>query len=559
MPRLVKIEVNGIPLEVSDDINLIQAAELTGVSIPHYCYHPGLTAGGTCRMCQVEVEQHGRKSLVIGCATMAADGMKIFTNSEPVKKQQRLVLELLLQNHPLDCPICDDAGECKLQNYYMEYGLHDSRIELEEKHHKHKILDIGPTVVLDSERCVLCARCVRFCREIVGTGELGIFGQGMTSEMMIIPGKPLDNPYSGCVVDLCPVGALTDKDFRFKRRVWYLKKVPSICQGCSRGCNIEIHYETHRSYKAADRRIQRLKPRYNERVNEWWMCDQGRYGYHKVDAPNRLLYAQTRTSNGKGSPDTKRVLQEAARAIKAAKEKHGTKSIAVIGSPKSSNEDIYLLQRLFSKHLGVNHLDVSLKFEPTGEEDDILRKADLSPNRRGAFELGIRSTAKGWLSGDDILKNALAGEIRVLIVVRHNLRLGLSEASLQRLGNLDYLLFLGEHDSPMVSIAHGVIPIAAWAERDGTYTNFQGRVQQTQQAFSPLGQTLPEWQIWKLLASEMGLTIKAKTTSDVFADLSRNVAAFGKLSWGELAPSGAMLAGVPKPPYRKVQTSNPLE
>ncbi len=552
------IEINDKPVEVPGNINLIKAAEFAGVSIPHFCGHPALSVAGSCRMCQVEVEQRGRKSLVIGCSTTVADGMKIFTDTEPVKKQRRLVLELLLQNHPLDCPICDDAGECSLQNYYMDYGLHDSRMELEDKHHKHKNIDLGPTIVHDAERCVLCSRCVRFLREITGTGELGIFGQGMTSELSGLPGKPLDNPYAGCVVDLCPVGALTDKDFRFKRRVWYLKKVPSICQECSRGCNIEIHYEMQRDYKAPGKRIQRLKPRYHEKVNEWWMCDRGRYSYHNVDAPNRLVVAQLRKSNGHGPPDIKLVIQEVAQAIKKTKEKHGTKSIAVLGNARSSNEDMYLLQRLFSKHLGVHNLDVTLKSEPTSEEDDILRKADATPNRRGAFEIGVQSS-KGRLSGDEIVRHALSGDIRVLIVVRHDLSRALSEEQLRKLGSLDYLFYLGEHVGTMTDISHGAIPMAMWAEREGTYTNFQGRVQRTTPAFPPLGQALPEWEIWKMLAGEMGLTIKAKMPKDVFTDLTRNVAAFKELTWEDLVPSGKMLAWVPEPPHRKVQTSTPLE
>ncbi len=556
MPR---IEIDGISVDVPPDINLIEAAKMAGIEIAHYCYHPGLSVAGSCRMCQVEVEQNGRKAVVIGCSTTVADGMKISTTADPVRKQRQMVLELLLQNHPLDCPVCDDAGECDLQNYYMKYGLHDSRMDLGDKYHKHKVLDIGPTVVLDSERCVLCSRCVRFCQEITGTGELGIFGQGMTSELLALPDVPLDNPYSGCVVDLCPVGALTDKDFRFKRRVWYLKQAPSICQLCSRGCNIDIHYETHRAYKAPTRRIQRLKPRYNRLVNEWWMCDRGRYSYHEVDLPDRLTRAQVRGSNGDRAPDVKRVLQEAARAIKNAKEKHGTKSIAVLGSAKSSNEDLYLLHRLFGQHLGVQHLDVALKSEPTGEEDEILRKKDLTPNRRGAFEIGVRPIGGDRLSGDDIVKAAEAGEIRVLVVVRHDLSLTLPPERLSRLGNLDYLLYLGEHEGPMTGIAHGTLPIAMWAEREGTYTNFQGRVQRTSQALQPLGEALSEWEIWRMLAAEVGLTIKVKTPRDVFTDMTKNVAAFRGLTWEGLVPWGSMLSGVPEPPYRKVRTSTPLE
>ncbi len=554
-----RIEIDGKSVDVPPNINLIEAARAAGIEIPHYCYHPGLSVAGSCRMCQLEVEQNGRKALVIGCATTAAEGMKISTTAERVLKQRQMVLEFLLQNHPLDCPICDDAGECELQNYYMKYGLHDSRVELAEKYRKHKVIDLGPTVVLDSERCVLCSRCVRFLQEITGTGELGIFGQGMDSELLTIPSVRLDNPYSGCVVDLCPVGALTDKDFRFKRRVWYLKKVPSVCQACSRGCNIEIYYDIRHPYKGPGRRIQRLKPRYNHFVNEWWICDRGRYSYHAVDAPDRLTTVQTRSSNGDSAPNIKRVLQEAARAIKNAKEKHGTKSIAVLGSANSSNEDLYVLHRLFTQHLGVHHFDVSLKSEPSGEEDEILRKADLAPNRRGALEIGLRPAASGKFSGDNIIRAALAHEIYVLIVVRHDLSLVLRPEDFNRLGNLDHLLYLGEHESPMVGIAHGVIPIAAWAERDGSYTNFQGRVQRTTQAFPPLGQARPEWEVWRLLGAEVGLTIKAKTAEEVFAELTKNVAAFRGLTWESLIPSGRMLAGVPEPPYRKVRTARPLE
>ncbi|MFH1009706.1 MAG: molybdopterin-dependent oxidoreductase [bacterium] len=381
----------------------------------------------------------------------------------------------------------------------------------------------------------------------------------MTSELMTIPAAPLDNPYAGCVVDLCPVGALTDKDFRFRRRVWYLKRVPSLCMECSRGCNIEIHYDTERPYKAPSRRIQRLKPRQNRLVNEWWICDRGRYSYHAVDLPDRLTTAQIRASNGDRAPSIQRVLQEVARAIKTAKEKYGTKSIAVIGSTKSSNEDLYLLSRLFAQHLGMQHLGVSLKSEPVGQEDDVLRKSDLTPSRRGAFEIGFRPPTGGKLSGDDILKVALARDIHILVVVRHDLSLALPSEHFSRLGNLDYLLFLGEHGNATAGIAHGVIPIAAWAEREGTYTNFQGRVQRTTRAFPPLGDALPEWEIWKFLGTEVGLTIKAKTAEEVFSDLVKNVSAFRGLSWDGLAPSGKMLVGAPEPPYRKVQTSRPLE
>ncbi len=555
-----KIEIDSKPVEVPAGTNLIEAAKLLNIEIPNYCYHPGLAVVGSCRMCQVELEHNGRKSVILGCNTPAADGMKITTNSESVHSLRASVLEFLLQNHPLDCPICDDAGECDLQNFYMRYGLHDSRVDLLEKIHKHKVHDVGPTVVLDSERCVLCSRCVRFCREIAGVDELGIFGHGMESELMNPPGRRLENDYSGNVVDLCPVGALTDKDFRFKRRVWYLERTPSICTGCSRSCNIFIDWAAERRYKDPQRRIQRLKPRYNRMVNEWWMCDRGRYSYHSVDAPDRLLVPRTKAeTNGHSPLSVEHVVQFAAEKIKNAVAKHGPQSVAVMASSNSSNEDLFLLRSLFRDTLNVESVDVNLSREDRGKQDEILMRADLTPNRRGAQEFGLSSTDAKGVSGDDILSAALEGDYEVLIVVHHDLSRMLSAKDLTKLDkSCDYILYLGTHENGMAQVADDVIPIAMWAERDASYTNFQGRVQKTVKPFEPLGEAVVEWEVWQRMAGLLGATWNYQSAEQIFDGIGGSVLSFKGLTWEGLGSMGKMLMGVPEPPYRKVQSDKPM-
>ena len=235
MPTLT---IDGKPITVEAGTRVIEAARRLGIEVPFYCYHPGLTIPANCRICMVEIEKFPKPQ--VACYTECQDGMVVRTDTDKIKETRRHILEFLLINHPLDCPVCDQAGECWLQDYYLRYGLYDARF-YEEKVKKPKAVPIGPNVMLDAERCILCSRCVRFTDEISKTSELGIVNRGDHSEIAVSPEKELDNPYSGNVVDICPVGALTDRDFRFKCRVWYLQKADSICPGCARGCNIEIH------------------------------------------------------------------------------------------------------------------------------------------------------------------------------------------------------------------------------------------------------------------------------------------------------------------------------
>ena len=275
-----KLTIDGREVSVRDGATVIQAAEKLGIFVPRYCYHPGLSVAGNCRICLVDVEKLPK--LQIACNTPVSEGMIVHTTNGKAESGRRAVLEFLLANHPLDCPVCDQSGECDLQNFYLNFGLYDPRFR-ETKVKKHKAVALGPHVMLDQERCILCSRCVRFTDEITKTGEFGIFQRGDHAELGIYPGTELNNRYSANVVDICPVGALTERDFRFKARVWYLSSAPTLCNGCSQGCNIDLHYVLDRPHLNDGARVVRVKPRYNPDVNQWWLCDEGRYGLGWID------------------------------------------------------------------------------------------------------------------------------------------------------------------------------------------------------------------------------------------------------------------------------------
>ncbi|HXI04064.1 MAG TPA: 2Fe-2S iron-sulfur cluster-binding protein, partial [Candidatus Saccharimonadales bacterium] len=288
MPDTVKLTINGKEVEVPKGTSVLEATRAEGLPVPpHYCYHQGLTVAGNCRMCLVKIEKMPK--LVTSCTTTAGEGMVVETDHDEVKKAVAGVEEFLLANHPLDCPICDQAGECRLQQYSYKHGNTAGRFREHRLQFK-KDVEVGPHVVLDCERCIMCTRCVRFCNEITQTGELGVFQRGLYNEIGIFPGKRLDNDYSGNVVDLCPVGALTLKEIRFRKRVWYLRDVPSVCGSCANGCNVLLG--------VADNRLWRLTPRENREVNGWWMCDEGRLSFREVRSEDRLSVPEIRKGDG---------------------------------------------------------------------------------------------------------------------------------------------------------------------------------------------------------------------------------------------------------------------
>lgn len=524
MPTL---EIDGREVTVEDGLNVIQAAERVGVEVPHYCYHPGLSISGNCRMCLVEIENIPK--LQIGCNTRVSDGMVVKTTSKKAKAAQAAVLEFLLINHPIDCPICDQAGECKLQDYYMQYGAYKSDMPLESKVHKAKVVDLGPEVVLDEERCILCARCTRFCDEITQTGELGIFERGDHSRISLFPGKRLDNPYSGNVVDVCPVGALTSKDFRFKSRVWYLDKTPSVCTACATGCNIDIY---HRQGE-----IFRLRPRHNPHVNEYWMCDEGRLSYKTFQGDSRIPSPLIRDDKSFAVVSWSEAGKRVADVVRETTERSRAEAVAAVIGAKATNEEAYLLSRVLKEQIGSTRVAGMSWSPPDGFQDDFLIHADKNPNTRGLESLGMLAGA-GEL--DDVLSACAAGDVKLLLIFAADLVAALSRERCDAALSEPTLVVLDTDYNATTEYADIILPIAAAPETDGTCINRAGRVQRLAQAFPPPGEAKPGWEALATLSARLGGP-DATSISEVFGALSRSVPAFAGLTYGKIALDGVPL------------------
>jgi NADH-quinone oxidoreductase subunit G len=530
--KTITLTIDGKPVTVPEGTTVLQACEKAQSPVPFYCYHPGLSIAGNCRICLVEIE--GTPKLQISCYTRAAEGMKVKTASDKALVGRRDVLEFLLVNHPLDCPVCDQAGECWLQDYYMKHGLYDPKFN-ETKNKKPKAVPIGKTVMLDAERCILCSRCVRFTDEISKTGEFGIFNRGERSEIGLHPGKVLDNNYSGNVVDICPVGALTDRDFRFKCRVWYLGSADSVCNGCSRGCNIQIHYNREREWRphiANGERVMRLKPRYNPDVNDWWMCDKGRYGYHPIDE-QRLAHAQAQN----GAARHQAPWDEAYAGLKGVLGRlKATKSLdqaGVVLSSHLTNEDLFAAKKVFGE-LGL--MQVVFHRPKPEKGDGFLLRPDWSPNGRGAEALGLKEGA------ESLLVLAEQKKLKALIVFTQDLVELFGAPRVQTAAKqLELLAFIGPNENPTASMAHVVLPSAAYAEKDGTFTNFQGRVQRIRVALGPWGDAKPEWQILSELSAALGLKTAFVDAPSIFRELAKSEAAFQGLTYESIGDQGALL------------------
>jgi len=518
-----KLTIDGKEVEVPKGTRVIEAAKQLGIDIPFYCYHPGLSIAGNCRMCLVEIEKTPK--LQISCHMECADGMVVRTDTEKVKQTRKHVLEFLLVNHPLDCPVCDQAGECWLQDYYMNYGAYGSRVN-EDKLRKPKAVPIGPHVMLDAERCILCSRCVRFCDEVSKTSELGIINRGDHAEITVFPGNEIDNIYSGNVVDICPVGALTDRDFRFKMRVWYLDTKKSICSGCARGCNIDVQYRgTPRPHHAKDERVMRLKPRYNESINKWWMCDEGRYGYKYVDQ-NRILAPALRGKGTFKEISWEEMLPETAAKLRSAGSRAG-----VLISPQLSNEEIFLATRLFQDELKFKHVQL-VKPKPDGYQDDFLVRADKSPNSKGAEWQGLTYQEQAL---KDFMAECGEGFIDGIVVFGQDLfsipGLNFKQEMLQK---LKWIIYIGSNHNLISEYATHVIPAATYMEKDGTFTNFEGRVQKFENVLNPIGESRPEWRILAQLGRELGVDFKYERAEDIFREIAAKLDPFRGMDYKTL-------------------------
>jgi NADH-quinone oxidoreductase subunit G len=520
------VTIDGRDVTVEPGTNLIQAAEKLGIEIPYFCYHPKLQVEANCRMCLVQVEKIPRP--VPACSTVVTDGMVVHTKTPEVQKARRGVLEFILINHPLDCPICDQAGECVLQEYTHDFGPSGSRFT-EEKVHKPKKVPLGPHVLFDAERCIVCTRCIRFCRDVVGEEELGVFYRGDRQVIDVFPGRELRNKYSANVVDICPVGALTTREFRFRARVWFLRSTESICPGCSNGCNIWV--DTYQN------KIQRLRPRINEAVNEHWMCDAGRFGFAYVNRDDRLKTPLVRQGEQWVPATWEEALHWGAEALRGLVEAYGPTALAGVGSTKLTNEELFLFRRLIREVLGSPHLDVPPP--PLGDEDDFLIRRDKAPNARGAADLDCRP-APGGLDLQGIREGIGAGAIKGLYVVQEDL--AADPAWREVLGRLECLIVQDILPGHTTELAHIVLPGVSFAEKEGTFTNHKGRVQRLQRALKPFGLSRPDWEIFRELAQRLGTAWPYASAAMVTEEIGRQVAAYRGVTYEKVGSLGLALA-----------------
>ena len=506
--KTVMVKVDGRTVEVPrttpnwlgkpEPTTVLQACKHAGIDIPHYCYHPKLPIAGNCRRCLVHVGMPGRPGPdgkppinedgspkifpiqlpyepqtprgVIGCATDIIPGMEIYASSPETQEMREAVLESLLINHPLDCPICDQAGECKLQEYSVDHGLAESRFA-EVKVHKPKAVDLGPRITLDAERCVLCTRCIRFTADVANDDALGIVNRGSYNAISTYPGQPFDNNYTLNTVDICPVGALTSDDFRFQMRVWFLKQTKSLCTGCGTGCNTVIGSRENRMY--------RYEPRQNDAVNSCWMCDAGRLDYKWIARDDRL----DKVRGPEGDTVWPNALKDISDYLVSADEG----SVAIVASARQTNEELFLLNKLAKRFKAITDV-VPRK----GQADNLLVNEDRNPNTTGARLTGMTTKRVGSKFAA-ITRGIASGKIKTLIVYGEDVTQYGIDVKLG--GKLKMMIVSDILPSATTKYANYLLPGCAHAEKRGTFTNVKGRVQKFSQALDPPGDAMPEWEV----------------------------------------------------------------
>jgi len=531
-------QLNGqtIPFEKGDTI--MRAAWRAGIEIPHYCWHPGLSIAANCRMCLVHIksgrqmqmpimrfdEKKGayvpdtKPKLMPACQVEAQEDMEVDSVSEDVEKAQHSVQEFLLLNHPVDCPICDQAGECKLQDYWLDHQ-HDLKRKRTEPVHKPKGVRFGETIVYDAERCIMCTRCIRVCDELVGDPVLDMRERGNRNEIVLAPGRELDHDYTLMTEHVCPVGALTSRDFRFKARVWFLKSVEGVCSGCATGCNSHVDYDSRYG------KVYRLRPRDNMDVNKFWMCDDGMMTYTEVHE-GRV----TTATIGRGDEPEAVLPEEAIDDVALRLEQTEGAKIAFVFSALHSSEDNFALARL-AEAVGAEKRYLAAR--PDWKGDDILRSADHNPNRAGAL-----AAAGGELEDtEDLIQDVMAGAIEAVVALGPTCEEEVDQ--LEPLLKLETLICLTANEGPLTEAATIVLPVASWAESFGTFINGKGIAQTFQRAIPAPAGVDPAWKTIAKIAEELDSPLGFNRVADVRAALAESAAA--------ATPSVAPTSAAPAP------------
>lgn len=539
---MVNVQIDGHWIQVPRGTRMIEAARMAEKEVPHYCYHPKLSSPGNCRMCLVQMgmpprlapgeepsyNDEGFQEIgwmprpVIACANTVAENMGIRTTGELVESVREGVMEFLLINHPLDCPICDQAGECKLQEFSVQHGRGTSRFQ-ETKIKKPKNVDIGENIRLDDERCIMCSRCIRFMDEVAEDPVLGFSQRGTHTSVTVHPGRRLDNNYALNTADICPVGALTSNDFRFQMRVWFLKETKSIDVNCGTGCNTVIWTRGNE--------IFRVTPRQNDDVNSNWMPDSHRLAFHSLQSDDRLASPLLR-DHGKFSASS---WLESVKKAAAGLNMRQPNEVAIIASARMSNEELFLAKKL-GDALGTDLISTVAR---TGDSDGKLISADRNPNTTGAALILGADDPSAKL--DAIREGVSSGRIKALVVLQEDL-LEEAEFSAHDLKGLDHLISSHTHTNGTAAESDVVFAGSGFAEKRATYVNVTGRLQRTMQAILPPGEARDDWEFLSALIAQVDQSYTAPASIDgVIKDLAASVSAFAGQSFGSIGDLGVQI------------------
>ncbi|HEY4734701.1 MAG TPA: molybdopterin-dependent oxidoreductase [Gemmatimonadaceae bacterium] len=512
--KMVNLTVEGRAVTVPEGTTILEAAKTAGILIPHYCYHPGLPVAGVCRMCLVEVEKAPK--LAPSCATTVAEGQVVHVHSDTSLDARKGVLEMLLINHPLDCPICDQSGECELQDYTYQEGRDDSRYREPKRFNPAE--DFGGDVIYVPNRCILCTRCVRFMDDVAHEPTLNVSERGDRALIGKFEGRDMTHPWAANVIDLCPVGALLSKDFLNKARAWELDRTSSICPNCTQGCNVIM--------ETRENQLVRMRPRPNENVNAFFMCDWGRLNYRWMNEKNRVDQPMVRNGAGGLAVTTwESAITAAARVLNG-------KKVFIAASPMLSNESLFLLTQLMQGGSGAFRVAEGDEAPLPGVEDLALRR-ERAANVYGAEALGFKKTR-------DLLNGLGQGD--VLVIAGEDLA-GVDASAVSRAGEVIVIGSVMPHGADRASV---VLPIANFSEEEGTVTNLRGRVQRFTQARQAPGETRPSWLVLGDLLGAMGKQSNFFLPSEVFARLASSHKSFAGLSYDRIGFKGLPVVDAPQ-------------
>ncbi len=521
-----KITIDNTEIEVEGGINVIQAASKIGIEIPHFCYHPSLSVVAQCRQCLVEVE--GVPKVLPACNIMVRDGLVVRTNTEKAVKAREATLEFTLINHPLDCPICDKGGECPLQLITFDHGPGYSRVSGPEEKKVRQKYYLSDRILYDPNRCIMCTRCIRFTDEVTRTSELGTSGRGFRKKIVVFPGRELNNKLASNVIDICPVGALLDKDTLHEERVWYYKFTDSVCSLCSNGCSITVGADERKG------KVSRIRPRPNPDVNDFWICDKGRYGFKKVQEDKRLRDPIVRNGSGYEITSWKTAIDVIyERLCEAGKFSH--KNTAFIASPKLTNEELYLFRKIYEK-ADADHIVSGVGFASGAKEYGII-SSDPYPNSCGVRHLGLPVNLR------ETVQKIIDKKIDVLFIAGEDLLGQVEEPNRSKLKEaLDDMDFIAVMDYKLSDTAHFadvIIPGATPYEKDGTFINDEGRVQRIQKAISPPGNAKADWEALSLIGKRFdGLAFNYVHPKDIMSEIAACTPPYNGISYERIGVLG---------------------